>query len=102
MPDERRAFVAEQDEQVAEASGERPERVIASTGRRGAVARKIGRDTVWCRASGSITSCQFPMLPAIPWISSSTGPLPASTQFTARPWSSTLLDFIAFMPTPRR
>ena len=44
MPYERRAFVAEHDEQVAQTSGERPERVIASTGRRGAVTRKIGRD----------------------------------------------------------
>ena len=50
MPDERRAFVAEHDEQVAQASGERPERVIASTGCRAAVARKIGRhDGVACR-----------------------------------------------------
>ena len=92
MPYERRAFVAEHDEQVAQASGERPERVIASTGRRGAVARKVGRD------DGMVSRQR----PAIPWIRSSTGPLPVSTQFTARPWSSTLLDFIVFMPVSCR
>ena len=44
VSDERRAFVAEHDQQVAQAGGERPERVVAAAGRRGAVPGKIGRD----------------------------------------------------------
>ena len=35
--------------------------------------------TVCSRASGAITSRQFSKLPAMPWINSSTGPLPASS-----------------------
>ena len=34
--------------------------------------------TVWLRASGSITFTQVSNVPPIPWISSRTGPLPAS------------------------
>ena len=54
--------------------------------------------TVWCRASGSITSFQFRKSPAIPWISSRTGPLPAWAYVTGRPWSVSVLTSIALMP----
>jgi hypothetical protein len=57
------------------------------------------------RARGSITACQFSNVPPIPWISSSTGPLPATTQVSGRPWTVIVLgsiDLIATRADPSR
>ena len=74
------AVVAEREQQVAQA-GWRGSR--ASSRRRRAPTRRgragRGRSRCGARASGSITARQFSALPAMPWISSSTGPAPASS-----------------------
>ena len=44
VPDERRALVSERDQQIAQSSRERPDRVVAGTGRRRAMPGQIGRD----------------------------------------------------------
>ena len=78
VPDQRGPLVAERQQQVAQAAGEAAERVVPAAGLREPVAGEVGGDHRVAQASGSITASQFSAVPAMPWISSRTGPEPAS------------------------
>ena len=76
VADQGGALVAEREQQVAQAGGEVAQRVVAGPPPDRPWPGRSGAMTVWWRASGSSTSRQFSELPAMPWISSSTGPSP--------------------------
>ena len=78
VADERRPLVAEREQQVARRGGQRADRVVRRRASRAPWPGRSGAITVQCRARLGITASQFSLQPAMPWISSRTGPSPSS------------------------
>ena len=77
VADDGRLLVAEGEADVAQAAGERAERVVAARLRRLAVAEQVGGEDRVVAERASIVASHCAERPVIPWISRMSGPLPS-------------------------
>ena len=89
VADDRRALVAEREQQVADEARERAERVVAASASPSAPwPIRSGAITVWRAASAGMTGAQQSELDVMPWIRTSGGPSPSVRKQTGWPWRS--------------